>query len=1336
MDSTQKPQSLATYDNQRHSQFDSMAVSNNLNTSLANQPHGQVDGLELEQRLHAPSTHPYPSNFATASNLHMTDNSTSSLSTQHHQYHYIQYPPYYYYIGMHSQRQQQQQHQESLLHGPQLTGMPEVACHCHCSCGAQQQQQQLLSQRQYQQRNFSASTTAIGQAQREEDSSKIVVQVHCQSNGETDCERERSTLPPTKAQSEQSLLNHSYQALQLQSTAEEKPLNVECNSKLNISCDCDLECTCGAERLRSAAAEPDARHSKSAAADMDADVLDTPSPLKNQKQCQLEAMLGADEITVSESDNNSTMIKKKKKTGGGCAHINNEINSWCNMHEQNSPLAADKNCDCDYNSSQIEIYSDGESKGGRDSIDDQRPPLPPRPPPPPRLRNATITGNGGHRHGPGIKKYVVWCLICGGFSCLLGILFLGVYFLLHSYTITVGNFETVPTFVPATLLILTGICIMSLARRRNRYSYLIKLSGVCGLISALTCALVTVTTTVLHMSRLQALRECEYAQKTRTCTCYSDMIESQVDRVDKEGVRLVFDSLSDCGVVHGSLYSCLRAIFGLSVAGVLVAVFSCMLVYQLLSHERKKMYWEQLELRCRSLYTSQQGPPPNMAAMGGGRGPICRCCEQCHLHRQAPLQATAYPWDDSGEPRFWTGQPPGNFYSPNPGGDDLHMANAGTACRGHSGASGARSRMTGWSWPRMPWQRNSPVSNARQFRQTPSSPDSQYGFTNNAPTVAENMMTDADATPAVAHNSAAPPFNVVGGALPYGVWGPPPPYSDPNSPARRGYYQYIEPNPCSNNIATTNNITHSSGNISNENNVSAAAEQRIPCLNHRSVFLEQQPHQLNNNGSNCCPTASMRRNLAKRRTTGGGASSGGSGGEDALKSKTCGGDYENTPSESDGCNMRDRFSNTLPTRKVKKRNETNLKANVIGSANPQPAPRLSMQQVIANTDANCTNATTESTLDGDECMDQINDGMCDEDINTGSCASSRITARATLRRKRGIENTGFQSNSESGIATKPIAGGDSDAVVIAADMHGAGDPTESEVYFADVSSCCNMSLKNDSYYDEAHQTQHHLGSQHHHQHQNSNCSQNSSSNNEDYLAQRFGQRENSIRSRLPFPQTRNNDYEENLNTSHQKEIGGSVTPVNQMHKEISRQSMCSVESEAQTDCTDLSPATPCSNKFGQTSFEGKITTIIDSNETAVPQRTTGGALPNFVAKFPYSSESQSLEAHRRSTKDIHDLILSSEAHYEVINDNPQPTPPCQFTAQQPNTRISKPQPQRPTNLSANKTKTKHSLKTRDRIEANVLQNERDWPIVSGVGNANKGAGVGGGGCGNSERKCL
>lgn len=150
---------------------------------------------------------------------------------------------------------------------------------------------------------------------------------------------------------------------------------------------------------------------------------------------------------------------------------------------------------------------------------------------------------------------------------------------------------------------------MSLARRRNRYSYLvrkmnrfensgiynvfvlyffvllllqIKLSGACGVASALTCALVTVTTTVLHLSRLQTLRQCEYTQKTRTCTCYTVVLDPQTETNINDDARFVFDSTADCSIVHGALYSCLRAVFGLSVAGVLVAVFSCMLVYQLL----------------------------------------------------------------------------------------------------------------------------------------------------------------------------------------------------------------------------------------------------------------------------------------------------------------------------------------------------------------------------------------------------------------------------------------------------------------------------------------------------------------------------------------------------------------------------------------------------------------------------------------------------------------------------------------------------------------------------------------------------------------------------------
>lgn len=104
---------------------------------------------------------------------------------------------------------------------------------------------------------------------------------------------------------------------------------------------------------------------------------------------------------------------------------------------------------------------------------------------------------------------------------------------------------------------------------------------------------------------------------------------------------MLFEGTPHCEAVHGALSDCLRALFGVSVAGILACIFSCMLVYQLLSHEKKKMYWEQLELRCRSLYGQggTVGPPPAGS---------CGCCNDC---------GGASPW--------WA-QTPGNLYTPNP----------------------------------------------------------------------------------------------------------------------------------------------------------------------------------------------------------------------------------------------------------------------------------------------------------------------------------------------------------------------------------------------------------------------------------------------------------------------------------------------------------------------------------------------------------------------------------------------------------------------------------------------------------------------------------------------
>ncbi|KAG8265943.1 hypothetical protein J6590_082591 [Homalodisca vitripennis] len=244
----------------------------------------------------------------------------------------------------------------------------------------------------------------------------------------------------------------------------------------------------------------------------------------------------------------------------------------------------------------------------------------------------TLNKGGGlwlRKENDGVKKYVFLCSVCGGLASLLGTLFLAVYLILRTYTSSLDYFETIPTYIPAAMLMVTGLAVMCLARRRNRYIFLIKLCGLCCLMCVGTCVLVTVTTTVVHMSRLQSLRECVYTLKTQTCTCYSVLLESASERSD-EGSRYVFNATPDCEAIHGPLYLCLRALFGLSVIGILVCIFCCMLVYQLLSHERKKMYWEQLELRCRYLYgqASNLGRNPGLAGAQPVSTQHCACCQQ------------------------------------------------------------------------------------------------------------------------------------------------------------------------------------------------------------------------------------------------------------------------------------------------------------------------------------------------------------------------------------------------------------------------------------------------------------------------------------------------------------------------------------------------------------------------------------------------------------------------------------------------------------------------------------------------------------------------------------
>ncbi|XP_034938810.1 uncharacterized protein [Chelonus insularis] len=397
------------------------------------------------------------------------------------------------------------------------------------------------------------------------------------------------------------------------------------------------------------------------------------------------------------------------------------------------------------------------------SIMHQPPALPPRPPPRPNRRYDASAYDLRADNGEGscCKKYVVLCCLCGGLSAAVGCLFLAVHAVLTAHTASLALFETVPSYIPGTMLILMGLFTMLLARRKHRYSLLMKVCGSVGVVCALVCVLVTVTTTVVHMSRLQGLRECVYTARARSCTCYG----APQGRGGDPGV--LFEGTPHCEAVHGALYDCLRALFGVSVAGILACIFSCMLVYQLLSHEKKKMYWEQLELRCRSLYGHGGGAP-----MSGAPAGSCGCCNDC------------------GGVNPWWAQTPGNLYTPNP---DL-----------------APSRR----W-RLPWSRS---------RGPAPSPDSNYGFhaqsMRHAPEVTDSTRDNTTAIPnpygLLDTRQPTTPYSVLNGQntsytastgsysvleTPVPLWGPPPPYSDPNSPARRP--QIVEPKVSSSGASTT-----------------------------------------------------------------------------------------------------------------------------------------------------------------------------------------------------------------------------------------------------------------------------------------------------------------------------------------------------------------------------------------------------------------------------------------------------------------------------------------------------------------------------------------------------
>lgn len=258
----------------------------------------------------------------------------------------------------------------------------------------------------------------------------------------------------------------------------------------------------------------------------------------------------------------------------------------------------------------------------------------------------------------------------------------------------------------------------------------------------------------------------------------------------------------------------------------------------------------------------------------------------------------------------------------------------------------------------------------------------------------------------------------------------------------------------------------------------------------------------------------------------------------------------NDNSEStDTSSCMDRISHTLPVRKIKKRTDmASVKSNV------QQPNRTNVQSIFNQ------NPQEEPKND------------CEHDYHEPNISESKSSTESQkcrfLPRLQGVENAAFHKQENS--PQKPEA-------------------PESEVYFADVSSCCNISVRNDgqdsSLYDEALESQKpRLMSLQKPESKDANTNQllqnfqeNISSStvteDEDYLAHRMGNRQMSTRSRMPFPSS--NDLEFTTDSCLQL-----------LPKDISQNSLCSSVQTPLTETTDdtISPD-ECCNYFQDKSCE-------------------------------------------------------------------------------------------------------------------------------------------------------
>lgn len=180
-------------------------------------------------------------------------------------------------------------------------------------------------------------------------------------------------------------------------------------------------------------------------------------------------------------------------------------------------------------------------------------------------------------------------LILGSVIFILGIITGGIYFNIQGITTSTQHTEIFPTYIVCLVVIVAGICVVSLVCRRYIFQVycVIIICAASGLFSGVVSVLIG--TQVLRP--IISLGSCDFILSTSLCVCSSSYRREnlQLDASVSDKSLIVFERTASCKAIQEVLPALLYSQIGLLLAVLCLCALSALLAYLVLRSEQNRV---------------------------------------------------------------------------------------------------------------------------------------------------------------------------------------------------------------------------------------------------------------------------------------------------------------------------------------------------------------------------------------------------------------------------------------------------------------------------------------------------------------------------------------------------------------------------------------------------------------------------------------------------------------------------------------------------------------------------------------------------------------------------